>query len=60
MKYEDKAKSSGDKQYKNTRGLDTIADWFGGGAGKVVEAKRKRKKRLEELHKQAKPKKKKK
>ena len=58
MKYEDKSKAKGDKQYKNNRGLDIIADWFGGGAGKVVEAKRKRKKRLEEIHKKIKPKKK--
>ena len=60
MKYKDKSKSSGDKQYKNNRGLDVIADWFGGGVGAAVEAKRKRKAKLEETYKKTQPKKKKK
>ena len=47
MKYEDKAKSKGDKQYKNTRGVDAIASLFGGMLGKAVKAKKKRKAQLD-------------
>jgi len=33
--------------FKNRRGIDIIADLFGGGLGKTIEAERKHKKRLE-------------
>ena len=50
-KYEEKNKSKGESGYKNYRNVERIADFFGGLTGKAVEAKRKRKRKIDKAGK---------
>jgi hypothetical protein len=52
--YRDKSKSSGEDGYKNRRGVDVIADFFGGLTGGARDAMRKRQKKTEEVRKRTK------
>lgn len=45
--YKEPNKSKGENGYKNRRGVDILADLFGGGLGKAVKEKRKHKEKLE-------------
>ena len=46
MKYKDKSKEKGEKQYANKRGVYYVADLFGGMLGKAIRAKRAHKKKV--------------
>ncbi len=45
-KYKEPNKSKGEDGYKNNRGLDMIASFFGGMAGKTAKAKHERRERI--------------
>ena len=53
-KYTDKSKSKGEDGYTNRRGLDAIANLFGGLTGGARDAARKRQKQIEEVQKRTK------